>query len=95
LLGFLVVYQTLKGRIGVLYGHQDNPKREATFERTHGTIKGSKASKGKPHEWHRDEISSAGRGGSKASRGCETLRAKQNRMGWVPPDRGSPRLGKH
>ena len=39
---------------------------------------GRKASKGKPHERDWDEISPAGREGSKASRGCKTPRAKLN-----------------
>ena len=39
---------------------------------------GRKAPKGKPHERDRDEISSAGREGSKASKGCETPRAQLN-----------------
>jgi hypothetical protein len=37
----------------------------------------SKASKGEPHERDRDGISSAGLGGSKAARGCETLRSQR------------------
>lgn len=39
---------------------------------------GSKAPKGKPHERNRDEISSEGREGSKASKGCETPRTQLN-----------------
>jgi hypothetical protein len=46
-----------------------NSKRDAAFERAHGTTRGSKASQGEPHERNRDEISPAGREGSKASRG--------------------------
>jgi len=38
--------------------------------------------KGKPQEWDRDGISPADHGGSKASRGCETLGAQPNRQDW-------------
>ena len=44
--------------------------------RHHG---GSQCLEGKPQERDRDETSSAGRAGSKASRGCETLRAQPDR----------------
>lgn len=43
----------------------------------------SKASKGKPHERNRDGTGPEGCEGSKAPRGCETLRAQQP-AGWVP-----------
>jgi hypothetical protein len=56
---------------------QINSKKVAAFERTYGYIGGSKALKGEPHERDWDGISPAGRRGSKASRGCETLWAKQ------------------
>jgi len=46
---------------------------------------GSKTSKGEPQGRERDEIGPTGQGGSKASRGCETLRAQQNRVVWEPP----------
>jgi hypothetical protein len=44
----------------------------------------SKASKGEPQEWNRDEISPGDHMGSKAARGCETLRSQHNRVhGWI------------
>jgi hypothetical protein len=51
-----------------------NSKKAAGFERANGTVGGSKASEGKPHERNRDAISPAGYEGSKTLRGRETLR---------------------
>jgi hypothetical protein len=68
-----------------------NSRRAAAFERAYGTRRGIKTLKGGPHERDQDGISLAGRGGSKASRGCETLRAQLNRMRWDSPGLcGSP-----
>jgi hypothetical protein len=54
-----------------------------------------KASKGEPQGRVRDEISPIGRAGSKASRGCETLRAQHNqRIGNSLEVCGSARLEK-
>jgi hypothetical protein len=50
-------------------GDRANSTRVAALETTYGTVGGNKAPKGKPHERDRDEISPAGRGGSKASGG--------------------------
>jgi hypothetical protein len=58
--------------------HEGDGAREGV--RHHGRMK---ASKGQPHGRDRDETSPAGRGGSKASRGCETLRAQRNQRRWV------------
>lgn len=41
----------------------------ATFEKMFDWFRRAKTSKGKPQKWHRDEISSEGRRGSKASKG--------------------------
>jgi hypothetical protein len=52
----------------------------SALERAYGTGRRRKASKGKTHERDQDEISLAGHEGSKASRGCETLRTQRNRI---------------
>ena len=64
--------------------------RGAASERAYGTGRGAKPRRVKPHEWYRDGTSPEGHEGSKASRGCETLRAQQNRRvgicrGYVAP----------
>jgi len=51
------------------FGAGMKPRRVAALERAYGTVGGTKASKGQPHERDRDETSPAGRGGSKASGG--------------------------
>jgi hypothetical protein len=78
-----------EGRSGPC-GAGANFMREAAFERTYGAAWGSKAPKGEPHERDWDETSPAGCGGSKASRGCETLRAQPNRMRWDSPGYVAP-----
>jgi hypothetical protein len=52
-----------------------NSKKVAALEKVYGCTLGKKASKGEPHERIWDGISPVGHGGSKTSRGRETLGA--------------------
>jgi len=69
--------------------------REAAFERAYGNEFGKRPWRVKPQEWNRDEISSAGLAGSKALRGCETLRTPGTDDSGCRQVTSSAKLAKH
>jgi len=75
--GLRVVCESLEGRLRLLC--RGETPRGAASERAYGTGRGARPRRAEPHERNRDGISPEGHEGSKASRGCETLRAQRNR----------------
>jgi hypothetical protein len=87
--------RTNPGEAGSIFGSNRNLMRESALEEGVRRGAGMKASRREPQERDRDETSPTGRAGSKASRGCETLRAQHNRrIGISPGVRGSAWLAR-
>jgi len=73
------VHEPLRGRLGSSRARLK--PRGTRRPRGRTAPRRERGPEGKPQERDRDETSPAGRAGSKASRGCETLRAQPDR--WV------------
>lgn len=85
--------QALKGRVNNYCGLTPGGKRRSRGRTA--SHRGAKPRRVEPHERSRDETSSAGCGGSKASRGHQTLRAQHNQWVGIPLELcGSPQTPK-
>jgi hypothetical protein len=73
-----LVCETLEGRPPLVMSGGETPRAVAS-EKTYSTRRGAKPRRVEPHERNRDGTSPGGHEGSKASRGCETLRTQRNR----------------